>query len=307
MKGQNGTRNLIYFNAALALFIILWGAWVRLSGSGAGCGDHWPLCQGEVIPTSASLKTIIEFTHRLTSGLFGITVLMQVWWARKEFGPKHLMTKGSLIFLFITVVEALLGAVLVKKGLVEQDDSVLRAWVIGAHLVNTLLLLGSLTWCWCLLRIAPVGKRSRLNDPLSKKEKLLSTLAVFLFLIVGAFGAIAALGNTLFPSDSLVAGLQSDFDEKAPFLIRLRIYHPILAVLMVSLWFGLLSVWKEKIKPTGLAQGTIALLYGAVGFGFLNWILMAPTWGALLHLFIADLLWMLLLINFWFRCYRPYL
>src|SRR5215467_12703113 len=49
--------------------VIAWGAFVRASGSGAGCGRHWPLCNGEVVPRPTSVATVIEATHRATSGL----------------------------------------------------------------------------------------------------------------------------------------------------------------------------------------------------------------------------------------------
>ncbi len=304
MKGSKTTRSLIIFNGALALFIIAWGAWVRLSGSGAGCGEHWPLCHGEVIPPSASLKTLIELTHRITSGIFGITVLLQLFYSAREYGKKHPQFKASALFLFLTVIEALIGAVLVKKGLVDKNDSALRAWVIGAHLVNTLLLMGVWSWCFALLKLAPPKMALRLRGPLKKWEKLCVPLGLLLFLLTGAFGAITALGNTLFPSDSLWAGFQSDFDPNAPFLIQLRIYHPFLAIVMCILWLVILQNWREIKELERLSAFTIGMVFVAVGFGALNWLLMAPAWGALGHLLIGDILWLLILQNFWNRCYK---
>lgn len=281
------TGRLIIFNFLLALFIILWGAWVRLSGSGAGCGEHWPLCHGQVVPLAPTVKTLIELTHRLTSGIFGITVFLQVVFAAKEFGKGHAQFKSSVAFLILTIIEALIGAVLVKKGLVVDNSSVMRAWVIGAHLVNTLLLMASLTMCAFFLK-----ERSNWSfKDLPFWEKLLAFLGLVLLLLVGAFGAVTALGNTLFPSESLVQGLASDFDPRAPFLIRLRVYHPGLAILMAILWIGLLTRWREFEESGNSAQLSLALVFSAVGFGVINWLLMAPTWGALVHLLLADLLW----------------
>jgi cytochrome c oxidase assembly protein subunit 15 len=282
------TSKLILFNGLLALFIILWGAWVRLSGSGAGCGDHWPLCHGQVIPLSPSIKTIIELTHRLTSGIFGLTVLGQWYFSYKEYGKKHPQFWASMAFLIVTIIEALIGAVLVKKGLVVDNSSALRAWVIGAHLVNTLLLLGVLALCYSFLHI-PMGLVRREVKTL---EKYLASIGLTLFLVVGAFGAIAALGNTLFPSEDLIQGLASDFDPQAPFLIRLRVYHPMMAVMLGVLWIGLLVTWREKPELGNLAQISLGLLFIALGFGVINWLLMAPVWGALIHLLLGDLLWM---------------
>lgn len=284
------TGKLIIFNFALALFIILWGAWVRLSGSGAGCGDHWPLCHGEVIPLTPSIKTLIEFTHRLTSGVFGITVFAQVIFAAKEFGRKHAQFKASVVFLILTIVEALIGAVLVKKGLVVDNSSAMRAWVIGAHLVNTLLLMGSLTFCGFFHQKDVKWSGAQIPN----WEKLSSIVGLILILIVGAFGAVTALGNSLFPSESLAQGFASDFDPNAPFLIRLRIYHPALAILTGIVWIVLLTKWKEIEESAGSAQVSFTLVFIAIAFGGLNWFLMAPTWGALTHLLLADLLWVAL-------------
>lgn len=294
------TGKLVLFNGLLAFFIILWGAWVRLSGSGAGCGDHWPLCHGEVIPLSASLQTLIEFTHRFTSGLFGITVLLQLVFSYKEFGKSHPETKATWSFLILTIIEALIGAVLVKKGLVVDNSSAMRAWVIGLHLVNTLLLMGSFVYCFHFLNL-PMGLKKR---EFTSSQKAFALFGLGLFLAVSAFGAITALGNTLFPSPDLVAGLKSDFDPDAPFLIRLRIYHPALAVLTGIFWIIMLNYWKEKLR--GLERScslSLSLIFIAIGFGVVNWLLMAPHWGALVHLALADLTWMALVSTYLHRSY----
>ncbi len=68
--------------AALAynVLVILWGAYVRISGSGAGCGAHWPLCDGQVIPRSFTLERVVEFSHRGSSGVSGLLALAVVAW-----------------------------------------------------------------------------------------------------------------------------------------------------------------------------------------------------------------------------------
>lgn len=285
------TGQLLSLNILLALFIIIWGAWVRLSGSGAGCGEHWPLCHGEVVPLRPSLKTLIELTHRLTSGIFGITVLLQLIFSYREYGKDHVQVKTSWSLLVLTIIEALIGAVLVKKGLVVDNTSAMRAWVIGAHLVNTLLLMGSLCFCWQFLNL-PMGLKRR---ELPKPQKVLMIFGLGLFLLVGAFGAITALGNTLFPSEDLISGLKSDFDSNAPFLIRLRVYHPSLAIFMGILWMTLLTLWKEREEMERVSSLGLTLIVVSLGFGIVNWLLMAPHWGALVHLFLADITWMTIL------------
>jgi len=292
MVWQSKTSRLLSFNFALALFIILWGAWVRLSGSGAGCGEHWPMCNGEVIPTSPSLQTIIEFTHRATSGIFGITVFLQVLFARSEFGKRHLVFKSSVALFIITIIEALIGAVLVKKGLVTTNASSLRAWVIGAHLINTLLLLGAMA----VTEFAFEKRELKVATP--PWQKAMAFIGLSLVLVVGSFGAIAALGNTLFPAGSLAEGVAMDFSANAPFLVQLRIFHPALALVMGLVWIVLLNLWRNKNESKEMSKWlslSLTLILTSLAFGVVNWLLMAPVWGALMHLFLADLLWMSLL------------
>ena len=74
---------------AFNLIVILWGAYVRASSSGAGCGSHWPLCNGEIIPRTPTIKTVIEFSHRLSSGLALLLTIGLVVWAFRALAKKH--------------------------------------------------------------------------------------------------------------------------------------------------------------------------------------------------------------------------
>src|SRR5437764_4034200 len=65
---------------AYNILVILWGALVRATGSGAGCGNHWPLCNGQVIPLSPRIDTVIEFTHRMMTGGASFIVLGLLVW-----------------------------------------------------------------------------------------------------------------------------------------------------------------------------------------------------------------------------------
>jgi len=298
MKSNSIEKKLAFLNLGFAIFIILWGAWVRLSGSGAGCGDHWPLCNGEVIPSSMQLKTIIEFTHRLTSGLFGFTILGFVILAFKKYSAGHPIRSASIWALGLTLIEALIGAVLVKKGLVVDNSSWQRALVIGIHLINTLFLLFSLVACAYFSSQTIFTKRAA-----KRKEQLFALFIVLVFLFVGGSGAITALGNTLFPETSLAAGIAQDFNSSSHFLIRLRIYHPLAAI---CLFFLLLNYSKRMstLENNPYARPLLVLSFIGVGFGVINWLLMAPVWGALIHLFLADLIWMTFSLNYLFHRYQ---
>lgn len=299
-QSKNWTNRLAKINLIYVLFVILWGAWVRLSGSGAGCGEHWPLCNGEVIPIEQSLQTIIEFTHRITSGIFGFTILGMVIMSFKDFSKWHKAQKWSLMALLFTIIEALIGAVLVKKGLVDKNDSIYRAWVVAIHLANTLLLVATIVLAEFYSRFKEVNKY---RTPMSAKDKFLYSSLCIIFLIVSASGAVTALGNTLFPEASLVEGMKKDFESGSHFLIRLRVIHPFIATLLS---LGLINLALRKVEDRLLKMNSNRLLIGAIialGFGVINWLMMAPHWGALLHLLIADLLWILFVYQLCFQRY----
>ena len=205
--------------------VILWGALVRATGSGAGCGGHWPLCNGDVLPNVSQIGTVIEFTHRVMSGLaLGLVVLLFSW-ARKTFAPRHPARRWAAWSLVFILTEALLGASLVLLGHVAKDESVGRVYSLGTHLVNTFLLLASLAltaWSAAWREVRPSGK-----------ARLLSVSAagpLVALVLVAIAGAITALGDTLFPTHSFVEGMRDDFSSTANFLIRLRIIHPFLAL-----------------------------------------------------------------------------
>jgi heme A synthase len=278
-----------WFLLAYLLAVILWGAYVRATGSGAGCGNHWPLCNGQVIPLSPNIETIIEFVHRFTSGVGLLLVVVLVIWAFKIY------PKGSLVRLFagltmtFMVTEALVGAGLVLFGLVAEDDSFARAWVMSFHLVNTFLLIGclSLTGWYGSGAINPDLKRNFLLRWL-----LLAGLVTLMLL--GASGAVTALGDTLFPSESLSEALEEDFSPAAHLLIHLRIYHPILALLIGFLMISV-SVLVIRLKSDSTTRNLaflVSFLYLLqLGIGLFNLLLLAPIWLQLIHLLFADLTW----------------
>ncbi|MEN9577905.1 MAG: hypothetical protein RJA70_914, partial [Pseudomonadota bacterium] len=124
---------------AYMLFVILFGAWVRISGSGDGCGDHWPSCHGDLVPVEASTKTWIEYGHRVSSGVLGPLVIGLCVWAWVGAGKRSEVRWFAGLTLWFTLVEAGIGALLVRGRLVADDDSVARAVVVAWHLSNTLM------------------------------------------------------------------------------------------------------------------------------------------------------------------------
>ncbi|MCZ7575412.1 MAG: COX15/CtaA family protein [Ardenticatenaceae bacterium] len=276
------------------LTVILWGAYVRATGSGAGCGSHWPLCQGEVVPRSPRIETIIEFTHRLSSGLALALVVGLLIWAVRAYPKGHRVRLGAGLAMLLMITEALLGAGLVLFKLVAENASMFRAVSVATHLANTFLLLAALTLtAWWASGGAPVRLKRQ-----GGVGGLLG-LALLGVLVLGVSGAVTALGDTLFPSGSLAAGLRQDFSPTAHFLIRLRLLHPVIAVsvgLFVILTAGVSSSRRPSLYTTRLAWVLTVLFLLQLGAGLTNVVLLAPVWLQLVHLLLADLVWIALVL-----------
>jgi len=281
---------------AYNLGVVLWGAFVRATGSGAGCGNHWPLCNGTVAQgpggTPPSAATIIEFTHRVTSGLDLALVALLVIWAFRRFPRQHPVRLGATLSALFLVTEALIGAALVVLQHVAKNASVSRAYSLSTHLVNTLTLLACLTltaW-WSTERPAPQGVTSA-------SRVWMAGVSLASVVVLGVSGAIAALGDTLFPVSSLAAGLAQDLDPAANIFLRLRLFHPVIAA-AVGAWLLFYAVSSASRRPdaSGRAWTLVALLGAQIMAGVVNLLLLAPVWMQLVHLLLADLLWITLVL-----------
>jgi heme a synthase len=284
---------------ALTLVVIVWGAFVRASGSGAGCGDHWPQCNGQMILQNPSTHTMIEYTHRFTSGLALIAVLiLAVSSLRSGFASLHSFELakpdsaprtspissrargGAWWALFFMVTEALIGRYIVKAELVANNASASRALGMSIHLLNTFFLLWALSVCCLHAHLGLSETKAR-----SSIETVASILSRVLLLAVGVSGAIAALGDTLVQ--------QAVVSPVTDALVQLRIIHPLLAIagVLSALWLIRAS---QNTVPARWLAALAAALVAQVLCGLLNVVLMAPTYMQLVHLFLADVVWMLL-------------
>ena len=276
------------------LLVVLWGAFVRATGSGAGCGSHWPLCNGEVLPRAPQTATLIELTHRATSGVALLLVVGMLIWAIRAYPRGHVVRLGAKLSLVLMIIEALLGAGLVLFELVADNPSMVRAFSMMAHLVNTFLLLGALTLtAWW----ASGGRRVRLRG--QGANGWLLGVGIGAFLLLGASGAIAALGDTLFPARSLAEGIRQDFSPTAHLLLRLRILHPVIAIgvgLYLVAAAGIIARRRPTRATRRLARAVTVLFLVQLAAGFLNLFLLAPVWMQLVHLLLADLVWIALVL-----------
>lgn len=281
---------LVYFVA-----VILWGALVRASGSGAGCGDHWPLCNGTVIQHSPGIDTIIEFTHRVTSGISFFSAVGLLWWTIAGTVRGHLARGAAVAVVAFTLVEAILGALLVELGLTAQSQSPLRAPYLALHLTNTLLLLAALT-----LTAHFLGRKSGyLRGKVRVVAPVGASVGIIVLLIVGVTGSLAALGDTLFPAQSLQNALMQDFASKSNWLVRWRWTHPTVAFLacIFLIWLVVRASqhgahWDNR----RLSAIVLFLLAAQYVLGVLDVVLLAPLWLQIAHLLGADALWAALVV-----------
>ncbi len=269
--------------------VVLWGAYVRATGSGAGCGPNWPLCNGVVALRAPSIQTLIEFTHRFSSGIDMLLVAGLLYWAFRAFPRGHAVRLGATLSFVFLMTEALIGAALVLLEHVAMNASHARAWSLSTHLVNTLTLLACLT----LTAWWGMGNgRVRLRGP--GVATALTSLGVFVLL--GVTGAIAALGDTLFPVRTLAEGLAQDFDPAANLFVRLRWLHPAAAVLggCWLLLYATVHMRFERLRRYAFAAAGLLALQ--IFCGLANLLLLAPIWMQIVHLFVADAAWIALVL-----------
>jgi heme A synthase len=278
-----------WFVLAWNIAVVLWGALVRVTGSGAGCGNHWPLCNGQFTPNPTA-ATMIEYTHRAMTGLDSVLVLALLVWAFRAFPRRHPVRLGATLSAIFLVTEALIGAALVKLEHVAKNTSAARGYSLSTHLVNTLALLAclALTGWWA------TGKPAiRLRG----RAAWMAAVSLAVVLVLGVSGAIAALGDTLFPARSLAAGLAQDFDPAASIFVRLRLLHPMIAA-GAAVWLLFYGMQSAALRPTlrRAVRIMLACLGAQVLAGVANLLLLAPAWMQLIHLLLADLLWISLVL-----------
>ncbi len=289
MDARQRYERYIWLVLLYTIVVILWGAVVRATGSGAGCGDHWPLCNGEVIPRAPEVETLIELSHRITSGLLLFLIAWMTYRAFTLYPKGDIVRKGAVATLVFVIIEALIGALLVLFELVAHNASLTRAFSMAAHLVNTLLLLAAitLTGLWARGVAAPVFR--------NQGRLVVWTVAgVLMMMLLGASGGIAALGDTLFPDTTFVDGLYKDLDTTSNLLLRLRVAHPAIAVGTGFVMVIIAQLFRNAF-PSAAVSRTANILIGAyvaqLVLGAINVVLLAPIPIQIIHLFLADAIW----------------
>ena len=264
----------------LSILSILAGAFVRATGSGDGCGATWPTCKGRIIPSLSDTSELIEFSHRSVSGVLLIVTLI-IFAKTRKYQKDSLVRTVTNYLTFFVIFEALIGAVIVIFEWVGLNSSLPRIIAVPIHLVNTFGLLG----CYAILYKILYENIEEITSMFNKNFIFISSL----FLLSGATGSIAALADVLFPSASFIEGFLADFDRTSEVLTRLRILHPIVSsALSIVLYVYSIRINKKyniRVKPLQ------TLIFVAVFLGFLNVLsnIILPL--SILHLAIADFLW----------------
>lgn len=284
LRSGRGIAGFALLALAWMLLVILEGAVVRATGSGAGCGKHWPLCNGEWIPQHPRVATIIEFLHRSITAVCTALVVALAAWTFLAHRRGHRARTAAVWSVILLFTEALLGAVLVLGGYVEHNVSNARVLVQCVHFTNTLLLLGALTLTWWWQKARPTAVE-RVEPALQRT----AWLALAFTVLTGATGSVAALADTLFPAASLRSALWADLSSSSPLIVRMRWIHPA---------SSLGAVVAVSALAYGLRRGRGQLLMGLVAsqivLGVADVLWLAPISLQLLHLLGADLLWMAL-------------
>ena len=313
MAIPHATRSLVrYARAVLAynLLVILWGAYVRASGSGAGCGRHWPLCNGGLVSRTDGAKTLVEASHRVTSGIALVAVVVLMVWTLLALPRGHRARKASIASTVFIFTEALVGAGLVLFELVATDKSMKRGLSMILHLDNTFVLLACLSitaWTLTYDGAAPdrdAAPRERVAQPGWLRPVVVVALASVL--VLASSGAIAALGDTLFPATSLSEGLAQDLSPLAHVFLRLRILHPFIAALaglVVVVSASLVRMAKPSPRARTLSRVVTLVFATQFMLGLLNVALLAPIGIQLAHLLLADATWIALVLMAWEALY----
>jgi protoheme IX farnesyltransferase len=291
LPSNQGFATFAWITLIYNFLVVGYGVFLRAAGLGDGCGSNWPLCTGEKNPVKGQFATFVELSHRLSTTLVGLLAIIMVVWAIRHFEKGHPVKKFAGLFLGLTIFEGLIGAYLVKRGLVTDKDTVERAFVMGIHVLSTFVMLGSIA---CAALSASGIRPIRL-----KGQGVAGWLLGFGFVgmaLLGVSGAISAFGNQVRPD---AGGLQERLAPAAFWASKLAVAHPIGSA-TVGLYLVLMLGLIQHLRPDQFVKNA-ARLVGislAVQFvvGLANILLNAPIPLQMIHLVLADMNWVSLTV-----------
>ncbi|HEY9016658.1 MAG TPA: heme o synthase [Gemmatimonadales bacterium] len=280
-QGKSPTllRRLALTGSGLTFGLIVLGGVVRITGSGMGCGDHWPRCDGQWFPP-LDLPTMIEIGHRWAAALVSVVVLGTALVAWTRHRSNRLVRDPATLALVLLVVQVLLGAVTVKLAL--------PPWVVITHFANAMILLATLL---------VTGLRAREGGPLPRSDRhrrhrlVVGTAALGFAVIL--FGAQVAN----FDAGLLCLGLPlcngSLLPPPAP-LAHLHWAHRVLAFLFLVTVSFLVASLRSYGRGSGVRRwATVVLLVAMsqIALGAVMVTHLLPSQLRVLHLLVGTALW----------------
>ena len=267
--------------------LVLSGDIVQATGSGAGCGESWPRCDGALLPGFEDSSTIIEFSHRALTVLLSGVVVVLFLGARRRYSRGHHLRRAALWAGVFFVIEAAIGALLVTYGWVEDDASIGRVIADGLHVVNTFFLVGALS----LVVFYASGGR-QLPSVIRKRGDRLFLWGAVVLIGIAVTGAVNSLADTLFPADSVIDAVRSEFGAAAPFLLRIRAVHPVVAIAGGIVVYTIARLVAGRYPDQEPAARAVYWLIGAqFVVGVVNIALLAPLEVQVVHFLLAQALW----------------
>jgi len=298
-------RRLAWTGAVFVLGLIVLGGVVRITGSGMGCGDHWPRCDGQWFPP-LDLPTLIEIGHRWVAALVSLLVLAVAIVAWRRHRDEPALRSPALLALVLLVVQVLLGAVTVKLAL--------PPWVIVTHLANAMVLLAVL-----MVVALRAGGRAEGRNGVRTGGAFLPPLRPSAFPpsephhAHGLIVATAALGFVVilfgaqvanFHAGLLCLGFPLCSDGVLPPANRLAALHwthRVLAFAFLGLTIAMVSRVSRSADPAGqslrrAAALVLAATVAQIGVAAAMVLNLLPAPLRVLHLLVGSLVWAALVL-----------
>ena len=266
-------RLLAWAAAAATYLLVVLGAVVRITGSGLGCGEDWPVCHGRLIPPLSDTATFIEWNHRLVAAIVSLLVVLLAgltWWERRGAGSgkRPIPGRAGYVALGLLVVQVLLGAITVKLQL--------PPWTVILHLGTAMLLLATLL-------LAAVGRLTPGSTPAFVGAALGFVTVLFGALTANLGAALACVGFPLCNGQVIPAG---------NYLQYIHWTHRLLAYGL----FGYLLIWAWRTRRRGPAVAVgIAALQIAVAATLVLHLVPKPLQAA--HAAVGTALWVALVVT----------
>jgi heme o synthase len=291
IPGNSSFANYAWVVLAYNFLVVAWGVFLRASNFGDGCGTNWPFCGGEKNPAKGSLATLVESSHRLSTMLVGVLVIIMLVWSIRKFERGHLARRASWVVLGLTLFEGFIGRHLVVRELVTSNDTVERALWMCLHVTSTFGLLGAIA-------IAALSA-SHIRPLQFKKQGVAGWLLATGFIgtiLLGVSGAISAFGHQVRPD---VHGLSDRLKPAAFWASKLAVAHPVGSA-SIGLFLLLMVGLVQHLRPDPFVRNAGKLVIGLLGVqmlvGLINIFYKAPIGLQMVHLVMADANWVSLVV-----------